>query len=195
MKPHRDPNDPNVVLQRHEKRITKLERRAVPTADLPGTAALAHQEGRYHVVDGAAVTVSGGGTEYVDWELLAGDDILDVTAPAAPVVVTAGWYTVDLQYSTVSFDWTVGAKLDAVLEFIQGAWAGSRVKDMRSSVTIGAEGLPSGGDTDTPWGFVSLTGWLEPGDEITVTLGNHDSASHDLVVDSLWVNQLYLTSS
>jgi hypothetical protein len=101
LKPHRDPNDPAVVLERHEKRIRHLERRPIPPdADIPGAP-----DPDYGYYDTIGVTVVAD-TAYTkdSWHYHSGTAILDLTDPTEPAFTQAGVYSVT---GVVSFDhWT-----------------------------------------------------------------------------------------
>ena len=187
--PARRPGQPS-TLGDHEARIRALERSPIPPPAAIG-ALLVHAEGRYQIAGGGSVTVASAGAETIDWEHISGDALLDLTAPSAPTPVQSGWYTVDITYSSTSGVWTEGATYQAHLEF-----HGLQSKFAWSTVTIGVNDLPSGGDLGGPrQGFVSLSGHLRAGtDYIAFILANFDSISHDMTVDTAEVSMVYATA-
>ena len=172
--------------------IDKLKRLFTQPA---GVASLAHQEAKYKMPLPGSVTVASTMSAALEWDHREGDAILDLTVVATPVVITAGWYTVDISFSSTSPVWTVGACINGVLRFHQGAWAGFLMKEAVDKTPTGANDLPSAGDLDVPRGFVSLTAWLEPGDQMTFQIDNLDNADRDLTVDEAHVSLLYLVNS
>jgi len=165
----------------------------ITAAALPSL--LHHQEGIYQMPDPGAVATVSTGSAALEWTLIDGDAVLDVSVIGTPVVITAGWYTVDIVYATTDASWNAGACIQGVLQFHQGAWAGLRLKESRSKTPAGATGFPTGGTVDTPRGECHLTGWMEPGDQITFQIDNLDSGTRDLTVDAANVSVLYLATS
>lgn len=159
--------------------------------ELIAATALTHGEGRYQITGGGSVTVASDATETIDWAYISGDPLLDLAAPSAPTVVQSGWYDVNVTYSATSGVWTEGSTYQARLEF-----HGAQSKFAWSTVTVGVNDLPSGGDLGGPrQGFVSLSGHLRSGtDYIAFILNNLDSISHDMTCDTIQVSMVYATT-
>ena len=162
-----------------------------PIPGLQTSNFLSHKEGCYHIPSPGDVTIAAGAGVDIDWSLLSGDSLFDLTNPALPVTLTAGLYTVDVTWSSISFNWTVGATTQGTVTLYQGAWAGNHQKVMRQTIVVGANNLPSAGDTPPVVGFVSATGWLEVGDSVSFHIDNLDSGSRDMSVSSIEVSLLY----
>lgn len=150
--------------------------------ELIAASAFVHAEGRYQITGGGSVTIAASGSATIDWAYISGDPLLDLTNPAHPAPVVSGWYTVDATYAATTGG-TAGAGRSCKIEF-----HGAQSKHAWDTHTIGSA-------APNAQAFVSLSGHLRTGgDYIALILGNLDSGSNDLTLDTIEVSMVYATT-
>lgn len=117
-------------------------------------------------IRGNAVTIANGATGSLTWDTkLSGSDLLDLTDPANPAVITAGVYAVTIRVG--NFGLTVGGTFFAEFDLDLNGEDPEVIPTSPPSVA---------GQTH-PTIVASMTYYIPAGGVINVTVGNNDGAN------------------
>lgn len=126
---------------------------------VPATAAGGTPESEH--AQGVNVNIADAASAALTWTITLGpDSLLDMAAPAAPVVITAGWYVVSVTVGVSALTAGGFADIDLVLDPAGDGW-----------IAYGAMVGP------TIRACLTTSAHLDAGDALAVNVTNHDGAA------------------
>lgn len=139
-----------------------------------GAAQTAHE-----LVGGNAVTIPDGGQTRLTWNTkILGSDLLDLAAPTAPTVITAGVYA----FTAITLPaepLTAGSSYQALLDVDTDGDDGSAYL----TVVASASDL-------TPFASVACTYYVPAGGKIVVQVKNNDSVPRDFLLNQATIQRI-----